>query len=150
MSLVSSRHFQEVALGISTATTRFALGKCLEKDIASWIDEAKRANKAARDEMEAFSDFFREHGPEGVLIARIWMKASHTYDEKIEQARETILLWNEQAGAFSEELLQEDLRIPVMDLPMHLIELRNKLLDEVTSATHWSTHMNQLLKDLTR
>lgn len=87
---------------------------------------------------------------EGVLIARIWMKASHTYDEKIEQARETILFWNEQAGAFSEELLQEDLRIPVTDLPMHLIELCNKLLDEVASATHWSTHMNQLLKDLTQ
>jgi len=87
---------------------------------------------------------------QGVLIARIWMKASHTYDEKIEQAREPILLWNEQDGAFSEELLQEDLRIPVVDLPMHLIELRNKLLDEVASATHWSTHMNQLLKDLTR
>jgi len=61
VSLVSFRHFQEVALGISTATTRFAPGKFLEKDIASWIDEAKRANKAARDEMEAFSVFFREH-----------------------------------------------------------------------------------------
>ncbi len=100
--------------------------------------------------MEAFSEFFREHGPEGLLIPRIWMKASHTYDEKIGQARETILLWNEQAGAFSEELPQEDLRIPIVDLPKHLIELRNKLLDDVASATHWSKHMNQLLKDLTR